>query len=64
MHERPAKEMTDVEIAAETLDLENKWDIFHRGFDGHGGSPGEWMFERMDELEAERKRRLDQQKPE
>jgi len=50
--------LSDGEIAAELADLGKKWDAFTASDDeGHGGSPGEWMVERMDELETEQKRR-------
>jgi hypothetical protein len=53
-----AKVMTDAEIASELETLGKKWDEFRASDDeGHGGSPGEWMVERMGELETEQKRR-------
>lgn len=55
---RPATALTDDEIARELDDLEARWKTSRRGDDeGHGGSPGEWIVERMDELETEQKRR-------
>ncbi len=51
--------MTDAEIAAELSQLESAWDAFrHPDFEGHSGSPGEWLVERMDELNTEVQRRL------
>ena len=53
-----ASEMTDAGIVIELQELENQWDAFVKSDDeGHGGSPGEWMIERMGELETEQKRR-------
>jgi hypothetical protein len=53
-----ARTMTDAEIAAELKALGEKWDESVASDDeGHGGSPGEWMVERMNELETEQKRR-------
>lgn len=55
---KPAAKLTDAEIARELVDLGVKWKEFRDDLDeGHGGSPGEWMVERMDELETEQKRR-------
>ncbi len=55
---RLARMMTDAEIASELESLGKKWDAFRDSDDeGHGGSPGEWMVERMGELETEQKRR-------
>jgi hypothetical protein len=56
---KPARQMTDDELSAELLAIEKQWDEFCREIgDGHGGSPGEWMVERMDEIETEKRRRL------
>lgn len=53
-----ASAMTDAAIAAELASLGKQWDEFVASDDeGHGGSPGEWMVERMGELETEQKRR-------
>ena len=49
--------MTDDEISLELEALGKRWDAFREDDEGHGGSPGEWMVERMGELEAEQKRR-------
>lgn len=50
--------MTDTELAAEFSALRAQWDAFIAAEDdGHGGSPGEWMVERIGELETEEKRR-------
>jgi hypothetical protein len=55
---KPAVSLTDEEIARELVELGSRWDAFRSSDDeGHGGSPGEWMVERMDELETEQKRR-------
>ena len=50
----PAKYMKDGAIAAEMKRLHKRWDAVER--EG-GGSPGEWMAERMGELEHEQLRR-------
>lgn len=57
---KPASQMTDAAIAKELDTLEKEWDEFRSGDDDDygGGSPGEWMVERMGELEQEQKRRL------
>lgn len=56
---KAAKRMTDAAIAAELESLGKRWDEFRADIDDEGmsGSPGEWMVERMDELETEQKRR-------
>lgn len=56
-HTRPAREMTDEQIAAEITELEAKWDDFRANCEGHSGSPGEWIVERLDELDTAQKRR-------
>lgn len=55
----PATRMTDKEIAAELETLGDRWDAFRSDLsdEGMAGSPGEWMVERMGELEQEQKRR-------
>lgn len=58
MNQDEPKKMSDEEIAKELTELGRKWDGFRASEDsGHGGSPGEWMYERMGELETEQKRR-------
>jgi len=57
MKQSPARTMTDLAIAAELRRLGRQWDTLGRDTEGHGGSPGEWMVERMGELETEQKRR-------
>jgi hypothetical protein len=59
LHRRDAKKLTDAEIVAELNVLEAKFRATREG-DGHGGSPGEWLVERMSELETEQKRRRQQ----
>jgi hypothetical protein len=50
--------MTDAEIEAELTSLDGQWDALRASDDeGHGGSPGESLIERMGELETEQKRR-------
>jgi hypothetical protein len=55
----PAARMTDAELAMDLALLGRLWDESRSDLDdeGHGGSPGEWMWERMGEVEAEQKRR-------
>lgn len=58
---RAAASMSDSEIANELAELNAKWDDMHRELmesGGMSGSPGEWMHERMGELEHEYSRRL------
>ncbi len=54
-----AQTMTVKQISDEMDVLEGKWRDLRDDpeFEGHSGSPGEWMIERMDELETELKRR-------
>jgi len=47
---------TDAELLAEFQRVAAAFDASQEG-DGHGGSPGEWAWERCLELEAEIKRR-------
>jgi hypothetical protein len=49
--------MTTEAIRAELAALEKQWDESREDDIGRGGSPGEWMVERMGELEHELKRR-------
>jgi hypothetical protein len=44
--------MTAAEIESELISLGRRWRKFREDCEG-GGSPGEWMVERMDELETE-----------
>jgi hypothetical protein len=53
--EMPANVMTDAQIEAEITILQRKWD--ERGDEGMSGSPGEWIIERLGELETEQNRR-------
>jgi hypothetical protein len=59
-NEAKTEYMTDAEIATELKSLGKRWDESRSRSDdeGHGGSPGEWMIERMGELEEEQRRRL------
>ena len=53
-------DMTDAELTSELARLNRKFDTFRRSREGEGsggGSPGEWMTERMSELETEQERR-------
>lgn len=54
-----ARDMTDAAIAAEIDKLGKKWDKFRAGDCDGSGSPGEWMIERLDELEHEQKQRAE-----
>lgn len=56
---KPAASMSTVEILNEMEELNAKWDDFHRDLEGMSGSPGEWMVERMDELQYVLKQRQD-----
>lgn len=59
----PASDLTDRELLEEQGRVEKLWDQMHEPdddgelFEGHGGSPGEWMVERMDEIATEQARR-------
>lgn len=57
---KSAAAMTDGEIAAELEALDRQWSELRAALEesgGHSGSPGEWMVERMWELEGEQNRR-------
>jgi hypothetical protein len=57
---KPASKMTDSQIAIELKKLEREWDDLRDDLEesgGMSGSPGEWLYERMNELETEQKRR-------
>ncbi len=56
---QPARALTVKRISDELDVLEARLRDMHDNpdFDGHCGSPGEWMVERMDDLETELKRR-------
>jgi hypothetical protein len=58
---RKVLDMTVREIETELAELERRWQEFREGCEGEGGggSPGEWMIERMGELETEKQRRHD-----
>lgn len=56
----PARDLTDAELANELARVDELWtelkaDLEESG--GHGGAPGEWMVERMDEIATEQSRR-------
>ena len=53
----PARNMQDAAIERELSKLKRRWDRFFATEPEGGGSPGEWMAERMDELETEQMRR-------
>jgi hypothetical protein len=51
------RQMTDVELTAEYDSMWGLWDTSREDEEGHSGSPGEWIMERIDEIETEQKRR-------
>lgn len=58
----PARDLTDAELIVEQTRVEKLWDSLHEPDEdgevsGRGGSPGEWMVERMDEIATEQDRR-------
>ena len=53
----PAKYMTDEALAKELKRVGKRWDDLRSGDCDGGGSPGEWLWERMGELAQEIKRR-------
>lgn len=54
----PASELTNPELIAEHASRCAEWDAFFTpDFEGHGGSPGEWLAERIGELDQEVARR-------
>ena len=55
--ETPACHMQDAAIERELAKLAKRWTAFRVSEPEGGGSPGEWMVERMDELETEKRRR-------
>jgi hypothetical protein len=54
-----ASGLTDVEIAEDLNAFSRHFSEFRGGVkeEGMAGSPGEWMYERMNELETEQRRR-------
>lgn len=54
---KPARQLTTKQIRLELDELDDQWKQFRKDLEGMSGSPGEWMVERMDELETELKRR-------
>lgn len=57
---KSARSMTDDELSIERKHLELEWDKCRSEVDDEGmaGSPGEWIIERLDEINTERTRRL------
>ena len=56
--------VSDSDLENELAKLQKQWDESRSSDDeGHGGSPGEWMVERMGEIETERKRRAAAKEP-
>jgi hypothetical protein len=57
----PARELRDEELgAARSAIIEDieRFQALPTDLKEHSGSPGEWMYERLDELETEMKRRF------
>lgn len=54
---RPAQYLTTEQISDELDMLAAQWREVRDDDEGHAGSPGEWLVERMDELDAEMERR-------
>lgn len=59
---RKAGKLSDVKILAELEKLVAHWDELRDDLEGHAGSPGEWIIERIAELETEQERRLKNKK--
>lgn len=60
MRLRPAKDLTTKQISDELDTLDAKWRDLRAALEecgGASGSPGEWLIERMGELETEMERR-------
>jgi transposase len=58
---KPAKSMTDEELGSALCDIVADIERFHAlpaDDKEHGGSPGEWMYERLNEIETEATRRF------
>jgi hypothetical protein len=57
----PASDMTTAGIRREIARLETQFDDLRREAQDHsgGGSPGEWLYERLGELEFELEKRHD-----
>lgn len=55
----PATNLTDEQITSEIDRIGKLWDESRNDpeFEGHSGSPGEWMIERLMELETAQRRR-------
>lgn len=55
----PAHVLTDEELDIQEKRIGTLWEDLRSDeeFDGHGGSPGEWMVERLDEIYTERRLR-------
>jgi hypothetical protein len=60
--EKPARDMSDAELLAELSLARHRFEHYRDDDDeGHSGSPGEWLYERIDELKTENERRINQQ---
>lgn len=53
----PARKLTTKQISDELDAIAIQWRAYHEGLQGKAGSPGEFLVERMDELEYELVRR-------
>ena len=53
----PARNMSANQLCAQYAAVSAKWDTFIDNEHECSGSPGEWMFELLDELRTEAKRR-------
>ena len=53
----PLAQWSDQQLLDELARLGVMWDRARADPDGHGGSPGEWLFERLGQLETEQARR-------
>lgn len=61
MADKSARLMTDDELSTERKKLETQWDELQKDLEesgGMSGSPGEWIVERLDEINSERTRRV------
>ena len=55
---KPARDMDDAELESTLAEVGDVFDDFCQKCEGMAGSPGEWMVERINELETELKRRF------
>jgi hypothetical protein len=60
MMQHPAKNIATAELWRELAKTQEEWDQLRADLEesgGHSGSPGEWLYERMNEIETELGRR-------